>query len=286
MGPAGQSGHDPHESGAGSTKEAVRTDRRENPLTSNTTVTFSNKITLKLPSKGLHQRFAMAYHDPYSFGTFASALPTLSSALPAISAPIVSAPYESTEDKLAKLKKTLSGALEVIQERNGLQPRAVILKEPKTKVERIPVPQYYGYSANPQQSFINQTVHETKEVKKQVVQPVQKPDGTFENQSVTVTTVEPQFNVVGEFQIQRIPKGQDVTEYCAEEGSELSKALFDALKQAAESLPDSSVPDKSSIKNDFKKATTAFWGAYPKNLQVEISTQSLPEKVKAKIEAV
>ena len=206
----------------------------------------------------------MAYHDPYAFSSFASALP-------AVPAPVFAPAIESTEEKLAKLKKTLSGALEVIQERNGLQPRKVILQEPKTKVERIPVPQIVGYQFNAQ-SFVTQSVHETKEVKKQVTQTVQKPDGTFENQQVTVTTIEPLFNNLTEIAIQRIPKGQDVTEYCAEKDAELSKPLFEALKAAAESLPDE---EKSkAIKEAFKKATRALWGDYPANLQAKVVVDS------------
>jgi hypothetical protein len=168
------------------------------------------------------------------------------------------------EEKFAKLQKSLSSALEIYQEKNGQFPaRSIILKSPKVKVERIPISQGPGYPL----TYINQSVPVTKEVKKSLPQQVQKPDGTFEIRNVEVTQLEPDYNETA-VHIQRIPKGCDLTEYCSPEKAELSHQLLQAIKSAAESAGGAGL-DKT-LKEAFATATTAVWGAYPKELKATI----------------
>jgi hypothetical protein len=168
------------------------------------------------------------------------------------------------EEKFQKLQKSLSQALEIYQEQKGQFPaRSIILKSPKTKVERVPVSQGPGYPM----SYIAQTVPVTKEVRKSTPQVVQKPDGTFETRSVTMTTLEQDFEET-KVHIQRIPKGCDLTEYCSPEDSELSHQLLQAIKSAADS-PGGASLDKA-LKDAFATATTAVWGPYPESLAATI----------------
>ena len=219
-------------------------------------------VLSQYPTSGLPaQSFPVHYDYPQQFSV--GVAPGLLEGVPQ---PLVlggAAPYESTEEKLEKLKKTLSGALEVIQERTKFKPREVVLRTQKTKSEKILV----GYTPYGAQTFVSQEVPDYKEVVKTVNQPVQRPDGTVEQQKVTVKTLEPQFVTVGKVHIERIPQGQDVTEYLAEEDTELSTSLFEALKHHASEMHEES----SDIKKHFETATSAVWGPYPEDLKPSVS---------------
>ncbi len=174
------------------------------------------------------------------------------------------------EEKFATLHKSLSQALELYQEsKNQFPARSIILKAPKTKVERVPVSQGPGYPL----SYINQSVPVTKEVKKSIPQQVMKSDGTFEIRNVEVTQLEQDYTETS-VHIQRIPKGCDLTEYCAPPKTELSHQLLQAIKSAAESAGGASL-DKV-LKDAFATATTAEWGPYPAELEPKILPYTAP----------